>query len=74
MIFIYGILSKKLYLNRNFYLPILSMFTAAILFCFSVGFIQVASKRGVGTVYITNELLKSFTFEYINIYICKKKT
>ena len=70
-IFIYGIFSKKLYLNKNFYLPVLFLYTGIMLFVFSKAFINVSHDRGIGNFQIIGELFKSFTVEYINIYIFK---
>ncbi len=68
MILIYGLISKKLYLNKNFYIPVVFLFIATFFFVTSKGFYEISLMRGVYSERITFQLIKEFTTVFINMY------
>ena len=59
----------KFNLNKNFYLPVLSLFLSIILFTTSRGFRNVAIERGANQIHITLNELKEFSNIFTQIYI-----
>ena len=66
----YFLKSLKININKNFYIPSLSLLTAAILVTTSQsGFQTMAAGRGLGNTLITKELIIEFTKTFADKYL-----